>query len=291
MESMQLTWFGRSGKKLGTLGEPGDYTNPALSPDERRLAVSLRDARTMTRDLWVFDVTQGTGRRLTFDPADDTNPTWSPDGKWIAFTSNRGGAREVYRKLANGSGDDERLLPSKGGPAHVEGWSPDGRFVLYNHWPGGKPADLFVLPLSSGGAPTPIPFLVTDFVEDMGQFSPNGRWIAYRSVGFGRDGVYVKSVSAEGRTGGGEWQVSSARGLEPRWRGDGRELFYVSGSTLMAVEVKTDGASFDPGYRGPCSRCRCLRNRGGTASSSRGTASASWSTRRWNKPAGRSTCS
>jgi len=205
----------------------------------------------MTRDIWVFDVTRRTGKRLTFDPADDTNPTWSPDGTWIAFTSNRGGAREIYRKLANGSGEDELLLPSKNGPVHVEGWSPDGKLLLYNHWPGGKPSDLFVLPLSSGNVQKPIAFLATGFMEHMGQFAPNGQWIAYHSLGPGRDGVYVKGVSAEGRTGSGEWQVSTASGLEPRWRGDGRELFYVAGTTLMAVDVKTDGPSFDAGVPRP----------------------------------------
>jgi Tol biopolymer transport system component len=248
--SLQMTWLDRSGKKLGTLGEPADYSNPALSPDERSLAVGRIDPQKNTRDLWVFDLVRGTSTRLTFDPADDLNPTWSPDGSRIAFTSNRRGRRELYQKRANGSGDDELLLESKD-PMAVEDWSADGRFLLYNTTPGGTASNLGLLPLSPGSDRKPIAFLATAFLEREGQFASNSRWIAYRSNESGRDEVYVQGVSPDGARGQGKWQVSTAGGVEPRWRRDGKELFYLAGSTLMAVDVKTDGASFEAGIPKP----------------------------------------
>ena len=108
--SSLLQWFDRSGKSLGVVGETAEYSNPALSPDDTRLAVCIRDPQIRTRDIWVFDLVRGTKTRLTFDPADDTNPIWSPDGTRIAFTSNRSGQRNIYWKAADGSGSEELLL-------------------------------------------------------------------------------------------------------------------------------------------------------------------------------------
>jgi Tol biopolymer transport system component len=241
--ALKLTWLDRSGKSLAEVGEVAEYSNPALSPDERQLAVSRRDPRTKTRDIWVLDMAHGRGRRLTFDPADDFGPVFSPDAKWIAFGSERLGKRDLYRKLASGSGEDELLIESKD-TKNSEAWSPDGSFLLYNFWPGGRPADLYLLPLSPKGAGPPQPFLASEFREDHGSFAPDGRWLAYRSDDSGRDEVYVKGILPGGKPGPGKWQISTEGGLEPRWRGDGREIFYVSGSTLMAVDVKADGTSF-----------------------------------------------
>jgi Tol biopolymer transport system component/predicted Ser/Thr protein kinase len=246
-EETQLTWFDRSGKKLGTLGEPAEYSNPALSPDEKSLAVGRQDPQGKTRDLWVFDLVRGMQTRLTFDPADDFNPTWSPDGIRIAFTSDRRGRRELYQKLANGSGDDELLLQSQDLAYSAEDWSADGKLLLYNRGGGQRQADLYLLPMSRGVDRKPITFLATEFSEQHGQFAPNGRWIAYSSDETGPLEVYVQGVSPGGVRGQGKWQVSTAGGVQPRWRRDGQELFYVSGSTLMAVDVKTDGASFEAG--------------------------------------------
>ena len=247
----RLTWFDRSARRLGTVGEAARYSNPALSPDEKSLAVDRLDPATNTRDIWIFDVARGTGRRLTFDAADDLGATWSPDGEWVAFTSDRSGMREIYRKPASGSGEDERLFASPGGPAHVEHWSVDGRFLVFNYWPDRNPSDLYLLPLRAGSAPKPIPFLVTSNQEQRGRFAPNTRFIAYNrgvTTGAGRGGggeVYVQRLAADGSYGQGTWQVSTADGSEPMWRGDGRELFYLSGSTLMAAAVTTDGTGFE----------------------------------------------
>ena len=250
---VQLTWFNRSGRKLSTLGEPASYWTPALAPGETQLAVAQRDEQTGTRDLWLLDFASGGRRRLTFDPADDVNPTWSPDGSRIAFDSNRTGTYEIYLKLANGAGGDELLKASPNGPNFVEDWSSDGTFLVYNHQPRG-PSDIYLLPLLGKG--TPIPVTATRIGDDMGQVTRSGRWIAYRSQESGRSEVYVRGVSLDGTSDPGKWQVSTEGGVEPRWRGDGRELFYMAGPTLMAVEVKTAGGSFEAGKPTPLFEAR-----------------------------------
>jgi Tol biopolymer transport system component len=251
LAAMQLTWFDRSGRKLGTVGEPADYSNPALSPDERSLAVGRLDPQRKSRDLWIFDLMRGTSTRLTFDPAEEFNPTWSPDGTRVAFTSDRRGVREIYQKPANGSGDDALLVESTDWPKHVEDWSPDGKYLLYNYSRGGLPSDLFLWPLLPGADRNPIPFVTTAFVEREGRFAPQGGWVAYCSNESGRIEVYVRRASPDGASGQEKWRVSTAGGITPQWRRDGKELFYVSGSTLMAVDVKADGASFEAGMPRP----------------------------------------
>jgi Tol biopolymer transport system component len=124
----QLMWFDRSGRRLTTVGEPADYSNPAISPDQKMVAVSKRDPQTKTRDIWVIDLQRRTNSRLTLDPADDTNPTWSPDGTRIAFTSDRKGHRDIYVKAASGGGKNEcwwhrrRRRASKTGPKMDSIW-------------------------------------------------------------------------------------------------------------------------------------------------------------------------
>jgi eukaryotic-like serine/threonine-protein kinase len=250
-----LTWFDRSGAKLGTVGEPADYSNPALSPDDRKLAVARRDPATKTRDIWIFDLARGGRTRLTFDPADDLGATWSPDGTRIAFTSDRRGGREIYQKPTNGSQDEELLLESKDRAANAESWSPDGRMLVFN-WEG-EGVDLYFLPLFSEHDRKPVPFLATEFREHMGIFSPDGKWLAYACDESGRSEVYVRRVSEQGAPTGGKWQISTDGGVEPRWRGDGKEIVYSSGTgeagpaKLMSVDVKTDGASFEAGVSRP----------------------------------------
>ena len=253
-EPKQLTWFDRSGKKLGTLGKPAVYFAPTLSPDGKSLAVCRTDPATNTtpkRDLLIFDVERGTSRMLTFDPADDCGPAWSPDGSRISFFSDRRGVREIYQKAANGSGDDELLLAAKDQECHdplgmsTDDWSADGRFLVYNCTMGTHFNDLFLLPMSPAGKGKPITFLATAAAEFMGAIAPNGRWMAYRSDLGGRGEVYVSDLSPRGERGPGKWQVSTGGGWQPRWRRDGKELFYTDGATIMAAAVKPDAPSFE----------------------------------------------
>jgi Tol biopolymer transport system component len=253
----QLTWFDRSGRKLGTLGQRAKYFGFALSPDEKSLAVCRTDPLTNMlnrRDIWISDVTAGTSRRLTFDPTDECNPVWSPDGSHVAFFSDRRGEREIYQKPANGSGEDELLLAAKDQEGHdgvgmsTEDWSPDGRFIVYNFVPmAAHRNDLFLLPMSPAAGRKPIPFLGTGATEFMGAIAPNGRWIAHFSDESGDGEVYVRDLSPRGERGPGKWQVSAGGGWEPRWRRDGKELLYTAGSTIMAVAVKPVGPSFQAG--------------------------------------------
>ena len=249
-QGTQFSWFDRQGKILGTAGNPSLYYTPdplALSPDGTRVATQHRDPRTGNLDVWVLDIARNTSTRFTFNPGVNGFPVWSPDGSRIAFASNRDGPSNLYQKISSGAGEEEALLSSDDHPqSDLQGrvvskipndWSHDGRFLLYCDINPKTKFDLWVLPLS--GNRKPIPFLRTEFSETEGQFSPNERWIAYRSDESGKPEIYVRPFPAAAG-GGGQWMISNGGGTQPRWRRDGKELFYFSGEgTLMSVEVAT----------------------------------------------------
>jgi eukaryotic-like serine/threonine-protein kinase len=224
----ELVWLDRQGRRLASVGEPGDYSNPALSPDERRLVVSRTGPQSRARDLWLFDALSGASSRFTFDPADQTNPVWSPDGTEVAFNVVRNRAVDIYLKPVTGTAEPKALSVSSE-DKQIECWSPDGRFLLYrierNTW---------VLPVAGGKPAGP-------FAMEYPRISPDGRWVAYTSDESGRTEVYVQSFPpTEGR-----WQVSTDGGTEPLWQQDNKELYYVSGDRFMAVDVKTSPRAFE----------------------------------------------
>jgi serine/threonine protein kinase len=231
--STELVWFDRQGRRLETVGEPGNYIVPALSPDEKTLAVMRIDTQIGNHDLWLFDLARATPSRFTFDPAEEFNPTWSPDSTRIAFSSNR----NIYQKAATGAGNAELLLES-GELKTVEGWTPDGRFILY-----ASGAKLWALPVKGDRKPI---IMFTGGVEDGVAVSPNMKWVAYQSDKPSQ-GVYVDSFPPSGKLS----QVSTAGGIDPYWRRDGKELFYIEGKRLMAVDVETNGQIFHPGVPKP----------------------------------------
>ena len=235
--SSELAWFDRKGALLGQAAETSDYTNPALSPDGRILAIAIRDPATRTRDLWLLDLARGSTSRFTFDPADDLNPTWSPDGRQIAFTSDRLGQRNLYVKDATGARQEELLLQSDVEKNCLD-WTADGKYLLYNNGPGNK-RDVWALPLTGDRKP----FAVVHGPGNQSEvrISPNGKWAAYTSNENGRQEIYVQSFPQ----GEGKWQVSTAGGADPQWRRDGKELFYVQSNALMAVAVQTGGDRFE----------------------------------------------
>lgn len=228
-----MAWIGRDGKRLGVVGSPGDYLAPRLSPDARRVA--LQRSVSGNLDVWLFEFGRGVLTRLTFDPGFDNVPVWSPDGSQVAFSAARGGPFNLFRKEADGARQEERLTRSQN-PQHVYDWSPDGRYLLYRETDPQTRGDLWVLPL--GGDRRPVPFLRTPSDEMHAQFSRDGKWIAYSSDETGRYEIYVQPFQGAGSGPGGKWQVSNNGGSQPRWRGDGRELFYLSGGKLMAVAIR-----------------------------------------------------
>jgi eukaryotic-like serine/threonine-protein kinase len=207
----ELVWFDRRGNRLATVGAPGNYSVPALSPDEKKLAIARIDPRIGTKDLWLFDLALGTPTRFTFDPAEETNPTWSPDGNQIAFSSSQKGIMNLYKKATSGTGDAEPLLESIEHQI-IESWSPSGLFILYD-----AGDHLSALPLT--GDRKPISLFVKNG-ETRAAISPNGRWVAYQSGESGREEVYVQSFPPSGS----KWQGFCSRGrravLAPGRQGD-----------------------------------------------------------------------
>ncbi len=236
----QLTWFDRSGKKLGVLGEPGSYVKPAVSPDGRRLAVDRLDTQSGTYDVWEYDLARGTPSRFTFDPKQDGYPVWSPDGSRIAFSSNRDGHYQLYVKSAAGAGKEEILVESPLDKFPSD-WSRDGRYLIYYQIDPKTRYDLWVLPLE--GERKPYPLLASEFNEHRARLSPDGRWLAYTSDETSRDEIYVQSFPSLGN----KWKVSVNGGTRPVWSRDAKELFYIAADRNLMVTAVKAGARFETG--------------------------------------------
>ncbi|HEV3214326.1 MAG TPA: protein kinase [Vicinamibacterales bacterium] len=235
----QLAWFDRTGKEVGRLGQPEDQLAPSLSPDQKRVAVAQRDARGQL-DIWLLELARDTSTRFTtFQPAINSIPVWSPDSGRIVFNSNRDGHFDLYVRASSGAGNDEPLLKSSD-PKSPTDWSFDGRLVLYQVQDPKTKYDLWVLPLE--GDRKPVPVLQTEFNEMNGRFSPDGRWIAYQSDESTRAEVYVQRFPMSS----GKVRVSTNGGNRPRWRRDGKELFYLNpDGKMMAVEVKATATALE----------------------------------------------
>jgi Tol biopolymer transport system component len=245
----QLVWFDRNGKEMGSLGVPGDQDNPRISPDGKRVALNIMDSQTGNADIWIYESSGGIPTRLTSDPAYDGGPIWSSDGTRIVFGSIRPRQWNLYQKSSSGAGSEEPILQSERTKNPVD-WSPDGRFILYRAVDEKTNLELWVMPV--GGDRKPIPFIKTTFGVNHGQFSPDGRWVAYSSNESGKWEIFVAAFPGPG----GSWKVSSAGGSEPRWRRDGKELFYLApDGSLMAVEVK-EGPTFEAGAAKPLFQTR-----------------------------------
>ena len=249
----QLTWFDRQGSVAGQISEPGGYREVALSPDGTRAAASRTDPQDSTKaDLWLFDLSRGAGAtRLTLGAGIAEFPVWSPDGKRIVYTFNHS---RIHQKLASGGSDETELVRANSAELlRSNSFSPDGRFFLYS---GGfattRSLDLLVLRSDDS---KPVPFIATSFSEEQGRFSPNGRWVAYASNESGQSEIYVREFATDFGPGSansaGSVLVSRGGGTAPRWRGDGREMFYLAANgKMMAVDVNT-GPEFHAGLPTP----------------------------------------
>jgi Tol biopolymer transport system component len=237
----RLAWFDRGGKSFGAFGEPGLYQRVSLSPDQSRVAVDSSSATNPNYELFVLDPARGATTQLTFGAASGNFPVWSPDGKRIAFGSNRDGVYNIYEKPSSGAGREEVLFKNDQNKFLTD-WSRDGRYLLYGESdPKTNKQGIWVLPMT--GERKPALYLGSEFFQWDGHFSPDGRSIAYSSDESSRMEVYVQSFPA----GSGKLHVSTGGGNRPRWRNDGKELYYMDPSgKLMAVEVK-QGASIEVG--------------------------------------------
>jgi Tol biopolymer transport system component len=242
-EGRQFTWFDRSGRELGKLGEidTSDPSDPALSPDGREVAVS-RDVDE-NRDIWLLDTSSGVLRRLTADPGIDRSATWSPDGQRLVFTSNRKGVGELYQ--TSSSGGDEKMFLSTTEAKQTGDFSPDGRFLLFRTQNLKTKYDIWAVPVNRGRSSSlellegQEPFVVvrTNSDERDPQVSPDGKWIAYESDESGRFEIYVQPFPGPGL----KLPVSRGGGAQVRWPRHGKELFYIAlDDRLMAVAITLD---------------------------------------------------
>ena len=237
-----LTWMDSAGNVIRSIGEPGAYANLSLSPDEQRVAVSQATASGTGRDIWVIDLARADNKqRLTFDPAAAADPIWSPDGSQILYTSNRDGRYNSAFLRSADFGGEETLAVKMERLIHAPDWSHDGRWLVFA---GGQSNttnnDLWILPRSPDAKPTAL--MQTSAVESSPAFSFDDHWLAYESDVSGRLEVYVRSVAS----GSGEFKVSRDGGWAPRWREDGKEIFFLGlDGSMMAAEItlREDSAS------------------------------------------------
>ena len=231
----QFAWTDLAGKEMTRFGDIGYLAANAhfsLSPDEKRVAVDMTTAQG--RDVWLLDLARGTTSRFSLGLL-SSGMVWSPDSNWLTFVASHAGVTGLYQKPSNGAGQDELLLSAT--DVEPTDRSQDGRFLLYQRNDPKTKWDLWVLPLF--GDRKPKPFLQSEFDESQGQFSPDGRWVAYASNESGQPEVYVQPFPGPGP----KIQISTAGGVQPKWRRDGKGLFYRVDGTgkLMTVEVKADG--------------------------------------------------
>jgi Tol biopolymer transport system component/tRNA A-37 threonylcarbamoyl transferase component Bud32 len=232
----QMIWKDRDGKEEPIAGAPMDQRtgDPALSPDGRRVALERQIEGNF--DVWIYELGRGVMTRLTFNPGRDAFPVWSPDGREVIYAGERNGAWGIYRTPASGAGQDELLAGPSQRPFQPASWNRDGRYLLYTQNISGQGNDIWILPLTGNKENRkPIPYLHTLFRKSDPQFSPDGKWVAYVSNESGHDEVYIQAFPSPG----GKWQVTNSGGTQPRWRGDGKELFFLNDSRLWAAGIRT----------------------------------------------------
>ncbi|HLV97023.1 MAG TPA: protein kinase [Candidatus Acidoferrales bacterium] len=239
--SYQLDWIDEKGQRTGMIATTKGPWYIRLSPDGKTLAESVQDPQTRNTDIWLVDVATHAPTRFTFNPAIDNVAVWSPDGSRMVFNSHRTGQGDLYIKNANGAGNAKLLLASSGLKFPTD-WSRDGRFIAYEELDtkGATGWNIWILPLS--GNRGPFPFLQTQFNEKNAVFSPDGRWLAYQSDESGKLEIYVTSFP----TPRGRWQVSSDGGAMPKWRRDGKAIYYLApGAKLMEAAVAENGSAIE----------------------------------------------
>jgi len=237
----QLVWVDRTGQEAGSVGTADPYNHVELSPDGRRVAVDRVENQAGQTDIWLLDASTGTPSRFTFSPGRFSLPRWGADGNRLVFYE-AGERPGLSQKAVSDTGSEERLYDSTGGASTYPGdWSPDGLSIVFRRLPPGTPGGLWLLALSGQRQATPVP--QTEMRGANGRFSPDGRWLAYESIESGRIEVYVQPFPATGA----KWLISRNGGVRPRWRRDGKELFYVTAERRLAAVPIVAGETFQAG--------------------------------------------
>jgi Tol biopolymer transport system component len=274
----QLTWFDRNGEQTGTLGAPGNFLQPRISPRGDRVSFTRPDDKTGNRDVWTIEVARGIAAPLTVNPANDWHGVWAPDATRMVFDSDRGGGPEgaLYIKKSIDAGAEESLLVDApmGGPTD---WSRDGRWIAYG-------------PLQIASAPgdrPPFRFLATPFRNGAGRFSPDGKWLAYTSDETGRFEVFVRPFAGAPAAAGGKIQLSASGGDFPSGGRTDRSSTSCRAISRFTpcrraisnrwTRYRRRSDSFDR-VLGRCRKANRCAERGTHTRSTRSTASASWST-------------
>jgi Tol biopolymer transport system component len=238
-----LQWRDRTGAPVGAVLARGALRSPRLAPDGRRLAVTMIEPRSTSPDIWLLDLVRSTFTRVTSDPATDWFPVWAQRGDRVLFGSARLRATTVFEKDLSSAGSETPVIPIEVARYPVD-TTADGAVVFQTGSSDGYDLEFINRPTVS----TPAPLIATPFNEVQGRVSPNNRWIAYASDESGRFEVHVRSFPSAT----GQWTISPSGGMQPEWRSDGRELFYVSRDRkLMVVPVTTDGDAFSAGVPRP----------------------------------------
>jgi len=232
----QMVWRDRRGTMTGTIGQPQlNLRKPELSPDGRRVLVLSNESGNS--DIWAHDVARGVRQRLTFDPAAEDQPIWLPKGDRISFASDRRdkGGFDIYVQSADGSGEAQLLVASPSGEWSND-WSADEKYAIFVQ--AHQRLDLYYLKRKDDGSGyDSVPFVTSPFNLASSKLSPDAKYLAYESNESGKFEIYVQPFPQ----GGGKLQVSTNGGRQPRWRGDGQEIFYVEGDGLVAVPVTAAG--------------------------------------------------
>src|SRR5262249_52922715 len=156
----RLTWLDREGRQVGFVGDPGDYNSPKLSPDGRKLAVSMSEGQSSS--LWIYDLTRNSRTRFTQGSGEEGPSVWSPDGSSLAYGSARGGPARLFVRPVGGEGSEQAMLKTTNAEIPTS-WSPDGRFIAFNAPGQTTDWDIWMVPLR--GDRKPFPFVQTNAVE------------------------------------------------------------------------------------------------------------------------------
>jgi Tol biopolymer transport system component len=243
----RLVWLDRAGKEIGALGQPAVLNGFRISAEGGRVAAAIEDRRTGTSDVWVFEPQRGISTRLHSDPVDEGSPVWSADGSKVLYRSDRQGVPDIYEIAVGVPGSESRLLEQPG-VQQPEDISRDGRLLVYCNNIAATVPDIWILPLV--GDPKPMPWLQSRFAKTSPRFSPDGRWIAYESDESGDPEVYVALTKG----GGEKRRLSPAGGSRPRWRRDGKELYYVGPDGFVMAVPMASGPQMEAGAPVPLFR-------------------------------------